>query len=118
LTRRHEGAKTQRFLFRAKLAKEQGRKEFEKEDAKARFFFKTKLLINGKCFQPFEPFEPIERFEPFKHFLVTKAQRHKDFCFAQSSQRSKDAKNLKRKMQRHDFFFNKVAYKWKILLTF
>jgi hypothetical protein len=63
-------------LFRAKLAKEQGRKEFEKEDAKARFFFKTKLLINGKFFQPFEP---IERFEPFKHFLVTKMQRHKVF---------------------------------------
>jgi hypothetical protein len=27
-------------------------------------FLKTKLLINGKCFQPFEPFERIEPLKP------------------------------------------------------
>ncbi len=53
LTRRHEGAKTQRFLFRAKLAKEQGRKEFEKEDAKARFFFKNKVINKWKILPTF-----------------------------------------------------------------
>jgi len=30
-------------------------------------FYKTKMLINGKCFQPFEHIEPVERIEPLKH---------------------------------------------------
>ena len=44
------------------------------EDAKARrhkVFYKTKLLINGICFQPFER---IERIEPLEHFLGAKTQ--------------------------------------------
>jgi hypothetical protein len=31
----------------------------------AKFFLKTKMLMNGKCFQPLEPFERIELIEPF-----------------------------------------------------
>ena len=38
-----------------------------REDTK--IFSKRKLLINGKCFQPFEH---IERIEPFEHFLETR----------------------------------------------
>ena len=63
---KHKGTKTQRhevFLFHAKLAKEQGRKDFETHCRK--FFHKTKLLIIGKCFQPFELIEPIEPLELF-----------------------------------------------------
>jgi hypothetical protein len=64
------GLKHEVFLFHAKLAKEQGRKDFETHCR--RFFHKTKLLIIGKCFQPFELIEPIE---PLELFL---RQRHED----------------------------------------
>jgi hypothetical protein len=69
-------------LFRAKGAKEQGRNGIETQTKShkgemltaffltksqrhkgTKFFCKTKMLIIGKCFQPFERIEPIEPFE-------------------------------------------------------
>ncbi len=41
-----------------------------------KFFYKTKLLIIGKYFQPLEPIESIKHLELI---LNTKAQRHEVF---------------------------------------
>ena len=71
-TQRQEGVETRRH-----------------EDTKAQSFFKTKLLINGICFQPFER---IELIEPFERFLNT--------------------------TPRHEVFLNKDANKWNLLPTF
>ena len=54
----------------------QGLETRRHEDAKARRFFKTKLLINGKCFQPFELIEPIEPFEWVENLQPLQPLKH------------------------------------------
>ena len=39
---------------------------FDTKAQRHEVFYKTKMLINGKCFQPFELIELIERIEPLK----------------------------------------------------
>jgi hypothetical protein len=81
LTRRHKGSKARSFLFRAKGAKEQGRKGIETQ-------------TKG---------HEVEMLAAF--FFDTKAQRHEVFCFTQRAQRRKEIRNKKLKIRNKEMQF-------------